>query len=314
MIKGGDNIRPKSPRRGRPALGSKRARKTNVARLRVATDRVPVTDFLSYRDYLAKLYAELKRDNPSYSYAQLGEDLGFSRSNVLWLVITGRRKLTLKAIVRVVSALSLTGTDRKYLETLQRYGSVRRPDEREQVLRDLVELKTKTVTSEAGKKALEYFSEWQHPVLREMIGLREFVAESNWINARLVLKLTPMEIRRSLELLERLALITYDRKRGRYVQTGGQVLPDRDVERLASVRFHQKMCDIARETVTRVPAARREMNTMTLCVSDEIAMQAGAILHKACEQIMKLEAETKSREQVYQVNVHLFPFTKFPGG
>ncbi len=307
------NEKTKPGRRGRPPLATRSERLAERSRVRLAAERVSVSEFLTYRDYLQRIYEVLKASSPSYSYGQLSEDLGLSRSNVVWLIITGRRSLTPKACERIIQALGLAGTERRFLEALRAYNNARRTDEREEYFHALMELKGKAVDSASSKHALEYYSEWYHPIIREMVGLADFRSELDWINGRLVIKLLPMQIHRSLELLERLSLIVYDRKKGRHVQTGGQVLPDREVERMVAVRFHQKMCDMAREAVTRVPAMRREMNTLTLCVSDEVAMKASEILYKACQQVMKLEAESKTKDQIYQVNVHLFPFTRTPG-
>lgn len=303
----------KSRGRGRPALGSRAERAQGRRRLLVAKDRFPITEFLSYREYLLKIYEFLKAESPAYSYGQLAEDLGFSRSNVVWLFITGRRRISPSACQRLVEALGFEGTAKRYMENLRLYNNARRTDEREAIFLTLMELKTKATSTEDGQRALEYFSEWYYPLIREMIALEDFRSEVDWINQRLVAPLMPMQIHKSLELLERLGLIVYDRRQGRHVQTGGQVLPDRSVERIASVRFHQRMCDMAREAVTRVSASRREMNTMTIRVSDDVAMKASEILYRACEQLIKLESESKAGNQIYQVNVHLFPLTKSPG-
>lgn len=302
-------------RRGRPAAGSAPLNSADRAaaktRILLAVDQLPVTNYLSYREYLLKIYEFIKHNDPSYSYAQLGEDLGFSRSNVLWLVIVGRRRLSPRAGERLIKALGLTGTARRYFETLRSQNNARRTDEREASFSALMNIKSESATT-ISKNVLEYFSDWYHPVIRELVGFDDFLSEAGWINDRLVVKLMPLQILKSLELLDRLGLISYDRKAGRYRQTVGQIRPDREVERMASVRFHQKMCDMAREAVTRVPASRREMNSLTIRVNDEVAMKASEILYKACEQIMKLESESKSGDQIYQINIHLFPFTKSP--
>lgn len=306
----------KTRRRGSPAAGSAQVQPAERAaaktRILLAVDRLPVTNFLSYREYLLKIYEFIKQGDPSYSYVQLGEDLGFSRSNVLWLVIVGRRRMSPRASERLIKALGLTGTDRRYFETMRSQNNARRTDEREASFSALMNIKSESVTTTRSQNVLEYFSDWYHPVIRELVGLDDFLSEAGWINDRLVVKLMPLQILKSLELLDRLGLISYDRKAGRHRQTGGQIRPDREVERMASVRFHQKMCDMAREAVTRVPASRREMNSLTIRVNDEVAMKASEILYKACEQIMKLESESKTGDQIYQINVHLFPFTKLP--
>ncbi len=297
--------------RGRPRLGvTKLERKTDAGKLLWALEQAPITEYLSYRDFLQALYEVLKKDKPSYSYMQLAEDLGFSRTNVLWLVISGRRKLTKKAAIRVAESLKLKGDDRKYWDMLQRYMNLRRTDEREECFSELIALKGRGLNAEQAQLILEYYSEWHHPVIREMVGLNTFKHDTVWINQHLITSLPPQQILRSLKLLESLKLIEYDTSRARYVQTKGQIMPDRKVERMASVRFHQKMCDSAREAVVRIPANRREMNTLTVTVTDDVAMKISEILYKACEQIMQLEADCKNKDQVYQVNVHMFPFTK----
>jgi uncharacterized protein (TIGR02147 family) len=271
-----------------------------------------VTSYLSHRDFLQALYDDVKAERPSYSYYQLAEDLGFSRTNVLWLVITGRRRLTERASGRISAALQLSGNARRYFEALQKYATIRRADQRETCFQDLLELKGRELAQAADQMVLEYFSEWYHPIIREMAGIAGFQYDAEWINQHLVTRLPPLQIQRSLQLLERLNLIEFDQKKRAYVHTKKQILPDREVERLASVRFHQKMCDAARDAVTRIPARRREINSLTICVSDADAMKVGVILYKACEEIMQLEAQCKDRDQVYQVNVHLFPFTRKP--
>lgn len=302
--------RPERRGRGRPRLADIGVRRQGRARLLNALTTNPVNGFLSHRDFLQKLYDDVKADHPSYSYFQLAEDLGFSRSNVLWLVITGRRRLTQRAAARIAAALQLTADARKYFTVLVLYGNARRSDEREALFRELIALKGRGLETSTSQLILEYYSEWHHPIMRELVGLDGYSSDPDWINRRLVTRLSPMQIHRSLQLLEKLGLIAYDHKRGAHVQTKGQILPDRLVERLASVRFHQKMCDAARDAVTRIPARRREMNSLTLCLSDDVAMKVGEILYKACEEIMHLESQVKQRSQVFQVNVHLFPFTK----
>ena len=47
-------------------------------------------DFTQYSEYLADIYQRIKNlpIYPSYSYLQFAEDLGFPKTNALWLVIT----------------------------------------------------------------------------------------------------------------------------------------------------------------------------------------------------------------------------------
>src|ERR1700730_5835126 len=97
-----------------------------------AAAAVPVVGLLDYREYLQGVYAWLKADLDTYSYLSFAEDLGFSRTNVLHLVINARRPLTLKGAIRVANALQLKGLERRFLETLVHYCNSRKPAEREE--------------------------------------------------------------------------------------------------------------------------------------------------------------------------------------
>ena len=97
----------------------------------------------------------------------------------------------------------------------------------------------------------------------------------------------------------------------KYKQIGGQIKPDRKVGKIAALRFHEKMLDIAKESLIRVPPSRRDYNVLTVCVSDETSQKIKKLIHELCEKIFELEKlENNEANQVFQVNIQLFPFTK----
>ena len=279
--------------------------------LKKATQDIKVTMFLDYKEYLASLFNYVKSNASPYSYTQFAEDLGFSHSNVIWLVITGRRKLSDSGIQRIVYSLGLSGIDRRYFSVLVHHNNARLGAVRDKFQIQLFELKTKELESPEEQEKLEYFAEWYYPVLREMTGTAAFKSDPTWISENIYGKLLPKEITYALKLLEKLKLIAFSPEKGRYEQVGGQIKPDRKVGKMASVRFHEKMLDIAKESITRVPQARRDFNAMTICVSDETADKIKELTQEFCKKILEIEQDDLNHaDQVYQLNIQLFPFTK----
>ncbi len=277
--------------------------------VQVAQD-VSVAAFMSYRDYLDGLYIEVKNRAGNYSYLQLAEDLGFSKSNVIWLVIAGRRKLTMNTTQRIIDNLNLKGSERRYFQALVAYNNASRPDKREEYLSDLLIIKREQLPPGAVQENLEYYSEWFYPVIREMTALAEFSSNPEWIAERLSMKILPRQVEKALKLLEDLGLIRYDTRKKRHISTGEPIRPDRSVSGLAATAFHQKMCEIAAEALTRVPSAEREYNTITFCASKEEAMEISALIYELCEKIVRIEQKSTKKNQVFQVNLQLFPLTK----
>lgn len=277
--------------------------------LKYALLSTPLTQYSDYRVFLKSLYDVLKGSLSSYSYLRFAQDLGLSATNVLWQVITHRRDLSEGSAERISAALALTGDARKYFLLLVRHNKARSPDVREECIRELITLQSRLTAAPGDENILEYFSEWYHPVIREMVGLDHFDSNPDWINERLFLKLTPRKIEHSLKLLESLKLIAFDVKSKRWRLTDQQIFPDRKTNMLAHIRYHQKASEIARESVTGVDPKRRDLNILTLSISDDMLPDARKIIHDSCVQLMKLESKAKKRDQVYQVNIQMFALT-----
>lgn len=268
-----------------------------------------VTTYASYRDYLKDFFERIKTTRKSYSYVRLSADLGLSATNALWLTLNYRRDLSEGSARRIAASLEFTPEERQYFLTLVQHNNARRPDQRDVLMRELVALKSKSMMAQPDDN-LEYFAEWYHPVIRELVGLSDFKADPNWVNNRLTLKLLPRQIEESIALLVKLGLIVFDTSHDRYLPTGKQIYPDRQTSSMAAIRYHQQACDIARESVAAVPATRRDLNILTLSISDESAMEVSKILYEACEKIMAFEQNVKDKDQVYQVNVQMFALTR----
>ena len=137
-------------------INSKKIEESKKKELLKEASSLSVTGFVSYREYLGELYSRLKTDRNSYSYQQFAVDLGFSKSNVIWLVITGRRKLSTKSCNKIIETLKLKGIEKKYMGLLKDYNEASRPDQREDIFQKLLNLKNESIGSERTLEVLEY--------------------------------------------------------------------------------------------------------------------------------------------------------------
>ena len=279
---------------------------TNIA-FNSMSSKVPVTQFLGYRDYLAAVYAACKAES-GFSYVQFAVALGFSASNVVWLVVSGRRKLTTLTSRRVADGLGLTGTDRRYFLSLVRYNNARVPALREKHFKDLLRLRKEELP--ASQESLDYFSTWYHAVLREMVALPDFEPSHDWISQRLIIPILPHEVDQGLLFLEKTCLIARDKNTGKFQQTGGKITPHQDVGRIATISYHRTMLGVAADNLTRVPAARRDFNVVTAGLTEVQAKQIAKKLQEICELALQMERENKiPGDQIFQIGTQVLPLT-----
>jgi uncharacterized protein (TIGR02147 family) len=289
---------------------------------------IVITDFLTPRDFLNHLFLLTKEKSFGYSYLDFAQDLGFSRSNVVRLMIVGQRPLTLKSAERIAESLSLSGLDKKYFMILVKHGISRVTHERDELFKELVALKSKKNPKELNPSQAEYFSEWYHPVLREMTSLADFQGDPQWIQERLNFPLRIDQIKKSLDLLGKLGFIYLDKETGKWQKNTKNILTDDEVDSLALIRYHQSMIDRGKESIVQLTEDQRDIKAATLSVPSELLpllkAKITSWLHEivALEQNVRDEEEVQSsnpkdqnksictRYQVVQVNVQLFAFTK----
>lgn len=265
--------------------------------------------FLDYKLFLEALYKQMKDSAPGYSFNKFSEDLGFKASTLMHQIVRGYRPLSEKNAAKIAKALKLEGMEKKFFLALVQYAHAESSQERNEYFEELITLKGKTLPSEPDKDILTYFSEWYHPVIRELIGSDDFQSDPAWIVDKIRPVLKREQVEESLQLLERLNLIARD-ETGRYVQTTSRVSSGHRVKGLALVSYHLQMMEHAKEALQKVSGKRRDVSALTLNVDEESAQRIRALIHAFQLQILDEAEKASKKDQVYQINIQLFPFTE----
>lgn len=268
--------------------------------------KLSITEFLSYRDLLKVLYHNTKARIPKYSYLKFASDLGFSATNVIRLIIVGERTLTLKAAAKITRNLEIHGAERRFLTSLINYTNARNPADREKYFKQVLAYKVKSDPQKMTDHQIAYFSEWYHPVVREVVNLKEFDGSAEWIQKRLAFPLRLEKIRAALETLTDIGVIK--KVDQTYRCTDRNIVTDAELDAMAIIRYHQKMIEIAKESITRVDEEKRDIRALTVSIPNSAVPQLKAKIHQFLLETLEMENE-QNGEEVYQLNVQLFPFT-----
>ncbi len=270
--------------------------------------------FLDPRDCLKDVYEQLKQEGKARSYDSFSEWLGFGRNSYSHQVISGVRTITEKAAHRICDALALTGNARKYFVATCNYHYAKASEEREAAIQEILTLRRDVMVSDLDAAQIEYFSEWYHAVVRELVATPDFSPDAAWIAARVNPELTEDEAAYSFKLLQRIGYVEFDAKQGRWVQSDRAVNTPPQVRSLALQRFHRQMMERAREAIFDVPSAERDISAVTLPLTDEqfsaLKKQLIETRNTVLEGFSTLNAKNATSWRVYQLNTQLFPVTK----
>lgn len=277
---------------------------------KLALEALP-SRFICYRDYLYHLYSELKSHLGEYSYIKLATDLGFAPTGIIHQIIKGRRNLTTNTGKKIADVIGLKGPERQYFMTLIEHNNSKSPQAREEAFESLLKIKAKTSSGKITDDLLEYVKEWYHPVIREMVGLPNFQSDPVWIAKSLFPAIRTDQARKSLELLERLGMIHFSKGKSSWVQKDDVVQTDHEVRGMIAYRYHLGMIDLGKHAVTASNRAERDISGITFRLAEDKIKKLKEKLYEVQQEILASEETSENTDQIYQINMQLFPVTKF---
>ena len=172
-------------------------------------DSIPnLFDYFDYREYLQDYYLFHKQKNSAYSYRLFARKAKLGSPNYLKLVVDGKRRITDRTLFQFARGLGLNKDEEKYFRELVMYQEVSDPDSKEIHLRSLLKYQEKQRTAVPLKAdRIKFLLDWHHGAVRELINLKDFSENPNWIASRLGNKITEEQAKESLDLLIRLGML-----------------------------------------------------------------------------------------------------------
>jgi uncharacterized protein (TIGR02147 family) len=263
---------------------------------------------MDYRLFLDGIFNYLKERIRPYSYQRFAEDLGYGHTTIMHQVIRGYRPLSAKAAKKIGTVIGLDTSENAYFTGLVAYNNSKSLSERRSSFDRLLDTKSKLVQSKEEQDILQFFSAWYHPVIHELVGLEEFVKDPNWIATKIFPNIKPQQAQESLDLLLRLGYIQFDEANNTYKKIAPRVNSGHRVRGMGLLQYHLQMIDRGIEALNTIPGNRRNVATITLSCDEDSARKFRDRVNVFLTELLD-EAERQPGDQIYQVNVQLFPFT-----
>lgn len=264
---------------------------------------------MDYKRFLASLFTAVKREH-KYSYQQFAEDLGFARTNIMYQYIKGVRKLSTKSAEQICNALSLGSDGKRYFLLMTTYCNSSQHAKREEALEKMLKIKSTRLDSELDRNQLTFLSEWFHPVILELVDQKDFVEDIEWIAGEITPRLRPEQIKRSLRLIEDLGLVT--RHDGKLQTTKLSLKTGHRIQGIAVNTYHQKMMEKSLDSLTNIPGKLRNISALTVSINHSKYHEIRALIHEFNERIYALAEDSENANEIYQMNIQLFPFRSNP--
>jgi uncharacterized protein (TIGR02147 family) len=267
--------------------------------------------YLDYRAFLRDYYLE-KKDSRGLSYRAFSRRAGLRSPNYLKLVIDGERNLSDEMAARFAKAVGLTGDGAAYFVELVRFSQAKNTPERNDSYARLTGYRSWRRAQPLELAHAAYHSTWYLPAIRELCARRDFREDPAWVARALLPSISKAEAAAGLQTLLDLGLLTRDEK-GRVVQGEPLLSTGPETRGLHIRNYHRTMMQCAASSMDDLPAAERDISSLTLCLSKDGLSRLKQRIQRFRRELLELATLEEDPEQVVQVNFQLFPLSRARG-
>jgi uncharacterized protein (TIGR02147 family) len=269
-----------------------------------------IYEYLDYRKYLSDFFDAKKRANPLYSYRVFARKAGFNNQGFFIDVVKRRKKLSDNAARRMIKGLDLADDRARYFKYLVKYDQTRDGEEKELLLKKLLEFKSKTLFDNVSLQYANYYLRWYNPVIREIIAIEGFDGDFKKLADKIFPRVNVAQVKEAVSVLQALGIIKKDREKG-YKVTMMKLRPNVTELREVIKNLHRRWIEHSTRAIDAIEPEERYISSLMVGLPAEIIPELTKKFEELKEYVLTTAAgheKDPTRDmRIYQFNFQLFP-------
>jgi len=270
----------------------------------------PIVEYRDYRAFMGDFYEDRKRTS-AFSWREFARIAGFTSPSYLKLVCDGKSSLSRVTVDRVAAAMGLVGYEVDYFKAMVNFGNAKKDDVKRGFLEEMLSIASEHRVRVIDKTAFEFYDGWKNSVVRELAPMMPGAMPGEIAKA-CCQEISAYEVRKSLLFLERAGLL---KKVGDeiYVQTEKSLMGSKEGIPLAIRSMNREMGRLAVDSLEKFGPEERNVSGITMGLNREGYERIVRELDDFRKRIIAITSECEKLNQVYRLNLQLFPLTKAVG-
>lgn len=268
-----------------------------------------IVEYHSHRTYLQDIYQFKKSQRPGFSFRQFCALAGFKSPNYLQLVIKGERRLSLEAAASVAQALKLSKAESDYFCSLVKAAHAESEAEKAEAESWKLASIKRLLTKEIPSARKEVLCKWYHLLVRELVFLKDFVPEGEYISQKLSGLISPAQAEISLGLLQKAGFLEV--REGRMV-AADPVLDTGDVNftHLFMQEHHAETLKTWSQNLAKLSPPEQELGILNIPIHSDKIPELRRRIRRFQDEIIGFVQDEKAADRVVQLGTYLIPFAK----
>lgn len=274
---------------------------------------VNIFTYLDYRTFLREWYEGMKASRRAISFRAFSQRAGFTSPNILKLVMDGARNLTDDSIGKFIVGLHLNKQEGDFFRQLVLFTQAATHEEKDRHYQRMLQSRKLFQVKPLERSQYDYYAQWYHPVIRELIAHPRCDGTPQWIARHLRPAISMAQAEQALIVLAQLGMIR-ERADGRWEQAHTLVTTGPEVASMMVMKYHQELLKLSATALERIPARERDVSAMVLGVSAEKMPLLKRRIQEFRQELLKFVANDTAPELVVQLNLQCYPVSRSTEG
>jgi uncharacterized protein (TIGR02147 family) len=242
-----------------------------------------------------------------FSWREFSKAAGFSSSSYMKVVCDGKSNLSRIGIERTGQAMGLVGFEMDYFRAMVNFGQETDETKKKAAYEEMLSIAKIHKVRIIEGDLFEFYESWRNPVLRELAPLMPGATPGE-LAKMCYTDVSATEIKQTLDFLTKAGFL---KKNGEntYIQTETSIKGSPEATKLAIREMHREMAKIAANSLD-LARTERNFSGITMGISKDSYEQIVKELDECRRKIVSIAAGDKNIDQVYRLNLQLFPLTR----
>ena len=277
----------------------------------MSASSVPLNLF-QYESAVAYLRARFqleKEKNPSFSIRKWAKECGFGSHALLFMILNGKRNLTLKHALVLAREFKFTSNERLFFQTLIQLDQASNEEEKQLYRLWLSDLVPSRDHHMAKLEHEQVMVDGIHAAIMVMTRIPGFDFSPETIAKCFQSRYSLAQIQEALDRLIRLGYLVSCN--GHYQMSAQSFSTLPDVPNPSIRKYHQQMARWGADVIESQEILERDFQSLTIAIARRSLPMAKELLQKFYNQFQTLMIQDQA-DEVYQLNLHFFRLTDAP--
>ncbi|MGI4991617.1 TIGR02147 family protein [Halobacteriovorax sp. GFR7] len=270
---------------------------------------VNIYDYIDYKEYLQDFFKFKQESRADFSFGMWSRQLGLKTTASLTMIVNGDRHPGKQIVEKFHKYFDYEQEQVDYFSDLiQLKKSEGKDIALHLALLRKIKAKNNVKFNLLSEEVFSRICKWYYFAIREMILLKDFKSDPEWITNKLVFDVNLSDVEQAIEELLELGLIKRNSQGELENCTDGlntyDEMPSQSIQ-----NFHHQMLDNAHKAINEIEVDKRYVSALTIPVNSKNLNKLKQFVRKVEDEILEMFVEDNP-DCVYQMNLQFFPLTK----